>query len=156
MILVHSVRTATAGTRNQERKRFGRLDHWSYLCRSEGYFFTERFAHEKPLADIIHGKLDQKNSQLEIDYAIGRDIRPEDVKVIINCLQDWCAACDKVLDSVETQIHRANTEKNSAMLRQIDIDQEVRFLPNKNWRFTVKILVFSSRLSTSRKPLRLN
>ncbi|XP_019771857.1 COP9 signalosome complex subunit 7b isoform X2 [Dendroctonus ponderosae] len=76
-------------------------------------------------ADIIHGKLDQKNSQLEIDYAIGRDIRPEDVKVIINCLQDWSAACDKVLDSVEMQIHRANTEKNSAMLRQIDIEQEI-------------------------------
>ncbi|RZF35788.1 hypothetical protein LSTR_LSTR013749, partial [Laodelphax striatellus] len=27
-------------------------------------------------ADIIHGKLDQKNSQLELDYAIGRDMQP--------------------------------------------------------------------------------
>lgn len=75
--------------------------------------------------DIIHGKLDQKNSQLEIDYAIGRDIRPEDINVIVNCLQDWCSACEKVLSCVETQICRANAEKNTAMLRQMEIEQEV-------------------------------
>ena len=40
-------------------------------------------------ADIIHGKLDQKNQQLEVDYAIGRDIRPEAVPEVISVLQDW-------------------------------------------------------------------
>lgn len=40
-------------------------------------------------ADIIHGKLDQKNQRLEVDYAIGRDIRSEAVPEIINVLQDW-------------------------------------------------------------------
>lgn len=39
--------------------------------------------------DIIHGKLDQKNSQLEVDYAIGRDTRDEDLSVIIKTLQEW-------------------------------------------------------------------
>ncbi|KAL1497821.1 hypothetical protein ABEB36_008715 [Hypothenemus hampei] len=76
-------------------------------------------------ADIIHGKLDQKNSQLEIDYAIGRDIRPEDINVIVNCLQDWSSACEKVLSCVEMQICRANSEKNSSMMRQMDIEQEI-------------------------------
>jgi COP9 signalosome complex subunit 7 len=76
-------------------------------------------------ADIIHGKLDQKNSQLEVDYAIGRDTRPEDVNVIVNCLQDWCSACEGVLACVETQIHRANTEKNRSMLRKAEVEQEI-------------------------------
>lgn len=76
-------------------------------------------------ADIIHGKLDQKNSQLEVDYAIGRDIRPEDINIIVNCLQDWCSACEKVLSCVETQICRANCEKNTATLRQMEIEQEI-------------------------------
>lgn len=76
-------------------------------------------------ADIIHGKLDQKNSQLEVDYAIGRDIRPEDINVIVNCLQDWCSACEGVLACVETQIDRANNEKNRAMLRKAEVEQEV-------------------------------
>ena len=48
-------------------------------------------------ADIIHGKLDQKNQQLEVDYAIGRDIRPEAVSEIISVLQDWYVSeIDKV------------------------------------------------------------
>lgn len=77
-------------------------------------------------ADIIHGKLDQKNSQLEVDYAIGRDIRVEDINVIVNCLKDWCAACEGVLGCVETQITRANDEKKKAMARKLQVEQEVR------------------------------
>ena len=40
-------------------------------------------------ADIITGKLDQKNQQLEVDYAIGRDIRTEQVTDIIQVLEHW-------------------------------------------------------------------
>lgn len=40
-------------------------------------------------ADIVHGKLDQKNQQLEVDYALGRDIQPEAVPEIVSVLQDW-------------------------------------------------------------------
>ncbi|KAJ8982439.1 hypothetical protein NQ317_010179 [Molorchus minor] len=76
-------------------------------------------------ADIIHGKLDQKNSQLEIDYAIGRDIRSEDINIIVNCLQDWCSSCEGVLSCVETQIHRANSEKTRSMQRKSDIENEI-------------------------------
>ncbi|CAH1183196.1 unnamed protein product [Phaedon cochleariae] len=76
-------------------------------------------------ADIIHGKLDQKNSQLEVDYAIGRDIRAEDINVIVNCLQDWCSSCEGVLSCVESQIHRANMEKTRSMQRKSDIENEI-------------------------------
>ena len=40
-------------------------------------------------ADIIRGKLDQQNQQLEVDYAIGRDIRPEAITEVVNVLQEW-------------------------------------------------------------------
>lgn len=76
-------------------------------------------------ADIIHGKLDQKNSQLEVDYAIGRDIRSDDINIIVNCLQDWCSSCEGVLSCVESQIHRANLEKNKSMQRKTEIDTEI-------------------------------
>lgn len=39
--------------------------------------------------DIIHGKLDQKNKQLEVEYALGRDIKPETVDIIADILQEW-------------------------------------------------------------------
>ncbi|XP_031351303.1 COP9 signalosome complex subunit 7b isoform X1 [Photinus pyralis] len=76
-------------------------------------------------ADIIHGKLDQKNSQLEVDYAIGRDIQAADIRVIVDCLQKWCTACENVLVCVESQIHRANAEKNRSVQRKADIEQEI-------------------------------
>ncbi|XP_017784352.1 PREDICTED: COP9 signalosome complex subunit 7b isoform X2 [Nicrophorus vespilloides] len=76
-------------------------------------------------ADIIHGKLDQKNSQLEVDCAIGRDIKPDDINVVVNCLQEWCSACEGVLACVDTQIHRANNEKNRCVLRKTEIEQEI-------------------------------
>lgn len=76
-------------------------------------------------ADIVNGKLDQKNSLLEVDNAIGRDIKPGDIDVVVNCLQDWCAACEGVLSCVETQIMRANSEKNRSITRKVDIETEI-------------------------------
>lgn len=40
-------------------------------------------------ADIIKGKLDQLNNQLEIDFAIGRDVTDEQVDDILNVLDNW-------------------------------------------------------------------
>lgn len=76
-------------------------------------------------ADIIHGKLDLKNSQLEVDYAIGRDIQPEDLGSIISTLQEWCDSCEIVLSCVETQINRANAEKNRKLKHKEGIEQEI-------------------------------
>uniref|UniRef100_A0A1L8DW43 Putative cop9 signalosome complex subunit 7 n=1 Tax=Nyssomyia neivai TaxID=330878 RepID=A0A1L8DW43_9DIPT len=76
-------------------------------------------------ADIIHGKLDQKNSQLEVDYAIGRDIRPGDINQIVDTLQEWCDSCAAVLNCIETQIHRANAEKARTISHKDKIEQEI-------------------------------
>lgn len=77
-------------------------------------------------ADIIHGKLDQKNSQLEVDYAIGRDIQPEDIGSIVHTLQEWCDSCEAVLSCVETQILRANTEKNRILKHKEVVENEIQ------------------------------
>ncbi|XP_059475465.1 COP9 signalosome complex subunit 7a [Neocloeon triangulifer] len=76
-------------------------------------------------ADIIHGKLDQKDSQLEVDFAIGRDIRFEDIGTIVDTLQQWCDSCETVLSCIETQINRANTDKSKSLKHKEVIEQEV-------------------------------
>ncbi|KAF6208846.1 hypothetical protein GE061_014587 [Apolygus lucorum] len=76
-------------------------------------------------ADIIHGKLDQKNSQLEVDYAIGRDTRDEDLSVIIKTLQEWCDSCEAVLGCVQNEITRANQAKNQAIRHREKIETEM-------------------------------
>lgn len=75
--------------------------------------------------DIIHGKLDQKNKQLEVDYAIGRDIRAEDVKQISATLQEWCDSCESILHTIENQIVRANAAKAMRTKHNEDLDAEV-------------------------------
>lgn len=52
------------------------------------------------LLDIIHGKLDQRNGRLEVDFAIGRDAQVKDIGRIIQTLNDWCEACDNMLSGI--------------------------------------------------------
>lgn len=89
--------------------------------------------------------MDQKNSQLEVDYAIGRDIRPGDIGIIVSTLQDWCNACEAVLGCVETQIDRANSEKNKNIKHKDAIEQEVRlklfYRSSTKTLFTIAILL---------------
>lgn len=96
------------------------------------------------ITDIIHGKLDQKNKQLEVDYAIGRDIRPDDVKKISATLQEWCDSCESVLQTIENQIDRANSAKAMRTKHTEDLEAEVcvfllsfadhkREMSNFNW-----------------------
>lgn len=80
---------------------------------------------EAVYSDIIQGKLDQKNSQLEVDYAIGRDIRQEDIGAIVNTLQEWCDSCEAVLACIETQVNKANSEKNQRLKHREAIEQEI-------------------------------
>lgn len=79
-------------------------------------------------ADIIHGKLDQRKSQLEVDYAIGRDIRLDDIGKISNTLLEWCQSCETVLNCVEEQIDRANAKKAVVLRHKEDIEHEVCFI----------------------------
>ncbi len=40
-------------------------------------------------ANIVRGKLDQENNQLEIDFAIGRDVTNKEVDDMLNILDEW-------------------------------------------------------------------
>lgn len=41
--------------------------------------------------DILRGKLDQKEGQLEVEYTMGRDLEPGKLESILSALQDWYA-----------------------------------------------------------------
>lgn len=45
-------------------------------------------------ANLIGGKLDQKSKQLEIDFAIGRDLRPNQIDGMLNILSNWCSEAE--------------------------------------------------------------
>ena len=39
--------------------------------------------------DLISGRLDQKYQQLEVEYALGRDVEEEKVSVLLDSLREW-------------------------------------------------------------------
>ncbi|KAK3701379.1 hypothetical protein QZH41_008750 [Actinostola sp. cb2023] len=92
------------------------------------YIFAQDLIIEAIYADIIHGKLDQKNKQIEIEYALGRDIKPETVGVIADVVQEWCDSCESVLCSIDKQIQRANNYKEKKQQVKKSVETEVENL----------------------------
>lgn len=93
---------------------------------------------EAVYADIIHGKLDQKNSQLEVDYAgLGRDVRPGETGSVVDTLASWGGTCDGVLACIEQQVIKANIEKQKATQHKDQVQQNVNCFLKKN--FSIKV-----------------
>lgn len=55
--------------------------------------------------------MDQKNRQLEIDYAISRDIQTENIQEIVNILSEWLKSSEQINHCLQEQIENANAEK---------------------------------------------
>lgn len=39
--------------------------------------------------DVLRGKLDQKEQQLEVEYTMGRDLEPGKLEEVLMALQNW-------------------------------------------------------------------
>jgi len=76
--------------------------------------------------NVMRGKLDQKSSHFEVDWAMGRDIKKSDVAKIEETLKDWCESCDGMLACLEEQVNRANETKQSNIAHQKQIEQKVK------------------------------
>jgi len=76
-------------------------------------------------ADVIRGKLDQKKQQLEVDYAIGRDIRSEFIPQMVHVLREWCQGCEALLGTIEEQVKKANDQKEAHIELTKKVEQDV-------------------------------
>lgn len=75
-------------------------------------------------ANVLRGKLDQKNSHFEVDYALGRDIKKADISGILSTLGTWCANCDSMLASIEQQVSRANSAKTTNLEHRAAVEKK--------------------------------
>ena len=64
-------------------------------------------------------------SQLQVDSAIGRDVSPSETGDILRVLSSWSSACEGVLTNIETQILRANQQKEANVRLKGQIESEV-------------------------------
>lgn len=77
--------------------------------------------------ELINGKLDQKNRQLEIDYAVARDIQTENIQEIVTILTDWLKSCENCSSCLQEQIEYANSEKARRIKHKEHMQEQVRF-----------------------------
>ena len=60
-----------------------------------------------------------------MDSAIGRDVSPSETGDILRVLSSWSSACEGVLTNIETQILRANQQKEANVRLKGQIESEV-------------------------------
>jgi len=65
-------------------------------------------------AELIRGKLDQKGQQFEVQYTLGRDLRPGQLEDLLGALRDWSNRTASVLGALDTKLSEIeSTEKQT-------------------------------------------
>jgi COP9 signalosome complex subunit 7 len=71
--------------------------------------------------DILRGKLDQKEQQLEVEYTMGRDLEPGRIEKILAALKDWYVTISPLIMSyVELGCHSFRVDVTSTVLTTLD------------------------------------
>lgn len=83
-------------------------------------------------SNIIDGKMDQKNSCIEIESTIARDIRKDQLQSMLTILTDWCDKCDNMIATVETQMQSANQSKVSNFRVNQELEAKIAKLREKS------------------------
>lgn len=83
-------------------------------------------------SNIIDGKMDQKNSCIEIESTIARDIRKDQLQSMLTILSDWCDKCDNMIATMETQMQSANQSKVTNFRLNQDLDSKIAKLREKS------------------------
>jgi len=77
---------------------------------------------------VIKGKLDQKQKQLEVDFAIGRDIRPGQVVQMMEILAAWGARSDAILNAINQKITYTASAHEQSRKERTDFEQRLEAL----------------------------
>ncbi|PPQ73262.1 hypothetical protein CVT26_015220 [Gymnopilus dilepis] len=68
--------------------------------------------------DLLQGKLDQKEEQLEVSYTMGRDLEPGKLEQILAALQDWASTTSAVLATLDAKINAISADTAAAKFNE--------------------------------------
>jgi len=74
---------------------------------------------------LLEGKLDQQKSQLEVDMAIGRDLRVDEYENLQSTLSNWCEQSSVLLDSIKEKITWAKNYQDKQKLHKAEFDKKI-------------------------------
>ncbi|KAG6864952.1 hypothetical protein C0991_006139 [Blastosporella zonata] len=72
--------------------------------------------------DILRGKLDQKEQQLEVEYTMGRDLEPGKLEDLLAALQNWAETTSSVLATLDAKIQQIS--KVTEATKKADLEYE--------------------------------
>lgn len=82
---------------------------------------------------LLRGKLDQREQQLQVEYAMGRDLPPERLDETINALKIWSDRTCSILSAIDARIQEinntmtANQQERENYENQLDqVRQQIR------------------------------
>ncbi|KAJ3720210.1 hypothetical protein DFJ43DRAFT_1205550 [Lentinula guzmanii] len=78
--------------------------------------------------DILRGKLDQKESQLEVEYTMGRDLEPGKVEAMLSALKNWASTTSAVLATLDSQISSLSSQNAFNKKQKDDYEAHVQQL----------------------------
>jgi len=76
--------------------------------------------------DMLRGKLDQMEQQLEVEYTMGRDLEPGKLEDVLKALQSWADTTTAVLATLDEKINSIASETTAAKLRQEDHERMIQ------------------------------
>ncbi|KAF6751403.1 hypothetical protein DFP72DRAFT_1034223 [Ephemerocybe angulata] len=76
--------------------------------------------------DIIRGKLDQKEEQLEVEYTMGRDVEPGKVGELLEALRSWASTTAEVLTTLDAKITAIANEAATTKTLQGEYDRALQ------------------------------
>ncbi|KAF8907712.1 hypothetical protein CPB84DRAFT_1674824 [Gymnopilus junonius] len=68
--------------------------------------------------DLLQGKLDQKEEQLEVSYTMGRDLEPGKLEQVLAALKDWASTTSAVLATLDAKINAIAADTAAAKLNE--------------------------------------
>ena len=63
--------------------------------------------------------------QLEVKDFIGRDVKPGTISAMATQLETWCTNCGIMMDTMESQMSRANKTKEQRLADHRRLEEEV-------------------------------
>jgi COP9 signalosome complex subunit 7 len=61
--------------------------------------------------DVVRGKLDQRDQTFEVEWSMGRDVRDEELRDILQALKSWAESTSTILEALDRKISKIRDEE---------------------------------------------
>ncbi|KAJ3678707.1 hypothetical protein LUZ60_002510 [Juncus effusus] len=74
---------------------------------------------------IVRGKLDQLRRCFEVQFAAGRDLRPEQLSSMLQTLSNWLGTSESMLETIQDKIKWADSMNEASLKHKKEIEDKV-------------------------------